>query len=135
MTKVNGEDVVKEDIKDTEAEQTVEENAAEDQKVDEKAEAAEEKKEEKEAEPEENGIIITDVHKFTDISFSSGNDGGIKFAAMGQFHDTAFGILIIAEFSLSFFHNFFRQHSRTGTEIVNSHNKLPLGWLKKLNVL
>lgn len=55
MTKVNGEDVVKEDIKDTEAEQTVEENAAEDQKVDEKAEAAEEKKEEKEAEPEEDG--------------------------------------------------------------------------------
>ena len=55
MTKVNGEDVIKEDIKDTEAEQTVEENAAEDQKVDEKAEAAEEKKEEKEAEPEEDG--------------------------------------------------------------------------------
>ena len=55
MTKVNGEDVVKEDIKDTEADQTVEENAAEDQKVDEKAEAAEEKKEEKEAEPEEDG--------------------------------------------------------------------------------
>ena len=55
MTKVNGEDVVKEDIKDTEAEQTVEENAAEDQKADEKVEAAEEKKEEKEAEPEEDG--------------------------------------------------------------------------------
>ena len=55
MTKVNGEDVIKEDIKDTEAEQTVEENAAEDQNVDEKAEAAEEKKEEKEAEPEEDG--------------------------------------------------------------------------------
>ena len=55
MTKVNGEDVIKEDIKDTEAEQTVEENAAEDQKVDEKAEAAEEQKEEKEAEPEEDG--------------------------------------------------------------------------------
>ncbi len=55
MTKVNGEDVIKEDIKDTEAEQTVEENAAEDQKVDEKAGAAEEKKEEKEAEPEEDG--------------------------------------------------------------------------------
>ena len=55
MTKVNGEDVIKEDIKDTEAEQTVEENAAEDQKVDENAEAAEEKKEEKEAEPEEDG--------------------------------------------------------------------------------
>ena len=55
MTKVNGEDVIKEDIKDTEAEQTVEENAAEDQKVDEKAEAAEEKKEEKEAEAEEDG--------------------------------------------------------------------------------
>ena len=55
MTKVNGEDVIKEDIKDTEAEQTVEENAAEDQKVDEKAEAAEEKKEEKEAESEEDG--------------------------------------------------------------------------------
>ena len=55
MTKVNGEDVIKEDIKDTEAEQMVEENAAEDQKVDEKAEAAEEKKEEKEAEPEEDG--------------------------------------------------------------------------------
>ncbi len=55
MTKVNGEDVVKEDIKDTEAEQTVEE-AAEDQKADEKAEAAEDKKEEKEeAEPEEDG--------------------------------------------------------------------------------
>ena len=54
-TKVNDEDVIKEDIKDTEAEQTVEENAAEDQKVDEKAEAAEEKKEEKEAEPEEDG--------------------------------------------------------------------------------
>ena len=55
MTKVNGEDVIKEDIKDTEAEQTVEENAAEDQKVDEKEEAAEEKKEEKEAELEEDG--------------------------------------------------------------------------------
>ncbi len=55
MTKVNGEDVVKEDIKDTEAEQTVEENAAEEQKADEKAEAAEDKKEEKEAEPEEDG--------------------------------------------------------------------------------
>ena len=55
MTKVNGEDVVKEDIKDTEAEQTVEESAADDQKDDEKAEAAEEKKEEKEAEPEEDG--------------------------------------------------------------------------------
>ena len=51
MTKVNGEDVVKEDIKDTEAEkaseETVEQEAAE-----EKAEAAEEKKEET---PEEDG--------------------------------------------------------------------------------
>lgn len=55
MTKVNGEDVVKEDIKDTEAEQTVEEAEAAEENAEEKAEAAEEKKEEKEAEPEEDG--------------------------------------------------------------------------------
>ena len=61
MTKVNGEDVLKEDIKDTEAEQTVEEKEAETADAkgtepEEKAEAAEEKTEEKkEAEPEEDG--------------------------------------------------------------------------------
>ena len=61
MTKVNGEDVVKEDIKDTEAEQTVEEKEAETADAkgtepEEKAEAAEEKTEEKKEEAtEEDG--------------------------------------------------------------------------------
>ena len=61
MTKVNGEDVVKEDIKDTEAEQTVEEKEAETADAkgtepEEKAETAEEKTEEKKEEaPEEDG--------------------------------------------------------------------------------
>lgn len=61
MTKVNGEDVLKEDIKDTEAEQTVEEKEAETADAKgtepkEKAEAAEEKTEEKKEEAtEEDG--------------------------------------------------------------------------------
>ena len=53
MTKVNGEDVVKEDIKDTEAEQTVEEKEAAEQQADAVEEKVEENKEE--AEPEEDG--------------------------------------------------------------------------------
>lgn len=54
MTKVNGEDVVKEDIKDTEAEKTVEE--AVEEAAEEKTENTEEKTEEKKEEaPEEDG--------------------------------------------------------------------------------
>ncbi|MDO5414260.1 MAG: nucleotide exchange factor GrpE [Bacillota bacterium] len=54
MTKVNGEDVVKEDIKDTEAEKTAEETVEE--AAEEKTENTEEKTEEKKEEaPEEDG--------------------------------------------------------------------------------
>lgn len=54
MTKVNGEDVVKEDIKDTEAEKTAEE--AVEEAAEEKTENTEEKTEEKKEEaPEEDG--------------------------------------------------------------------------------
>lgn len=54
MTKVNGEDVVKEDIKDTEAEKTAEE--AVEETAEEKTENTEEKTEEKKEEaPEEDG--------------------------------------------------------------------------------
>lgn len=54
MTKVNGEDVVKEDIKDTEAEKTVEEAVGEaaEEKTENTGEKTEEKKEEA---PEEDG--------------------------------------------------------------------------------